>query len=376
MQRDSHSSCARASRSLQPCTKLTASTRGRIRVISSWCAMSHGSEFAALSEFGQITGREVNLPRMFAPPPVPITSAQLTQTDTALQLVVETKARDVCVVIGPKRLCVDGRTLTGAPDSTVTRDGNALTATFTPANAGVPFGKFQWVVEAPGARWPATGALAGRARLLAQPKCFGAVARDPWRPCTNPDLRLTVTPSPAQALLVPNAPCTPTTSFGLVRPCEFGVARGEPVALIGDSHAEHWRAALDVVAQAKRWRGISIIRTGCPFSAVVAPLVTAALTQDCARWISTVPRWLKRHPEIHTLFVSARSPRTFTADAYVKAWKRLPASIRRIYVLRDTPHIVKPQAGCVSKLLRAHRPIGWRCSQPRGLDLRPDVEAE
>ena len=36
-----------------PLTKLTASTRGRISRIRSWLAISHGSEFAALSAFGQ-----------------------------------------------------------------------------------------------------------------------------------------------------------------------------------------------------------------------------------------------------------------------------------------------------------------------------------
>ncbi len=52
-------------------------------------------------------------------------------------------------------------------------------------------------------------------------------------------------------------------------PCYFGVAPSatrESVALLGDSHAEHWRAALDVVAQAKHWRVVAITRGGCPLT--------------------------------------------------------------------------------------------------------------
>ena len=30
----------------------------------------------------------------------------------------------------------------------------------------------------------------------------------------------------------------------------------------------------------------------------------------------------------------------------------------------------------MSKLLRAHRPIGWSCAQPRALNLPPDPEAQ
>ena len=39
------------------------------------------------------------------------------------------------------------------------------------------------------------------------------------------------------------------------------------VALIGDSHAVHWRAALAQLANAKRWVGISVAGSGCRFSA-------------------------------------------------------------------------------------------------------------
>jgi F0F1-type ATP synthase membrane subunit c/vacuolar-type H+-ATPase subunit K len=37
-------------------------------------------------------------------------------------------------------------------------------------------------------------------------RCFGAAARDRLHPCTNPKLRLVVTPMPAEARMRPNSP--------------------------------------------------------------------------------------------------------------------------------------------------------------------------
>src|SRR4051794_30596077 len=62
----------------------------------------------------------------------------------------------------------------------VTRKGTRLTAKFTPVDAGLPFGPFRWSVRS---RWddgadalPTRGTIAARARLLGEPRCFGAAA--------------------------------------------------------------------------------------------------------------------------------------------------------------------------------------------------------
>ena len=73
---------------------------------------------------------------------------------------------------------------------------------------------------------------------------------------------------------------------GSIIPCEFGVPAAEArntIALIGDSHAAHWRAALEIVAQQVKWRGISITRSGCPYTRAVARLDPAAAARPaCA----------------------------------------------------------------------------------------------
>jgi hypothetical protein len=164
----------------------------------------------------------------------------------------------------------------------------------------------------------------------------------------------------------------------VVSPCLFGLDTSEQVALIGDSHAEHWRAALEVVAQAKRWRGISLTQPGCALNALTPRLHTRALTRDCARWLRGVRRWLAANPSVHTLFVSAHATTRYAGDpvaGFRLAWRRLPASVRRVYVLRDVPGAVDAEADCVSRLARRKRRAGARCAQPRAGALPPDPEA-
>src|SRR3954447_2504678 len=86
-------------------------------------------------------------------------------------------------------------------------------------------------------------ACAAPAAHAKAPRCFGAAARDPLHPCENRSLRLTVTPSPRDAPLIPGSPCTKLTAQGLAVPCGFGeraATAGGQFALIGDSHAAHW----------------------------------------------------------------------------------------------------------------------------------------
>src|SRR4051794_13553641 len=125
--------------------------------------------------------------------------------------------------------------------------------------------------------------------------CFGAAARDPARPgCRTAEPKGSIVPAPSVANRLPNAPCA------LVAPAEpppvwaFGVPPGHPAgptALVGDSHAGHWRAALDVVARARRWRGLSLTHTSCPLSTAVRDLPDPARFRACVRWKRQLFAW-------------------------------------------------------------------------------------
>jgi peptidoglycan/LPS O-acetylase OafA/YrhL len=224
--------------------------------------------------------------------------------------------------------------------------------------------------------------------LASHPACFGAAAHDPAKPCANPKLRLSVVPSPIEAHKQRNAPCPVIEHSGLVNVCSFGAPAGRAiatVALVGDSHASHWRAALDRVARARRWAGLSLTHTGCPLSKATKNLPEPQRTQ-CVRWNGQVVRWFSRHPEVRTVFVSAisggtgviapgRNQLAAQRDGYLRAWRALPASVERIVVIRDTPKVLGDTDSCVQRAIAAHRRAGAACDVPRRAALTEDSAA-
>ena len=328
--------------------------------------------------------------------------------------------RALCVVLGGSggRLCAGaagGATVLrfsppgapGAPrriSADIARpDARSLTARFAPSAIGLPRGAFTWALEtawqdagacAAGCadRVPDAGDLRARVSVLAQPRCFGAAARDRRRPCQNASLRRVVVPSPAAAILSTPAPCLdmrddPRRS-SVLHPCAFGVTGGDhraTFALLGDSHAVHWRAALEVVAQARRWRGVSITRPGCPFSTQV-PRSPDLGPRDCARLHREILSWLGAHGEIDTVFVSgwAQGPTGPAggiagygggAPAFGAMLDAVPRSVRRIYVLRDIPGTSPRTAGCVQANRKLRRALARVCALPRAAVLVPDPGA-
>jgi hypothetical protein len=244
----------------------------------------------------------------------------------------------------------------------------ALTASLSPVSAG------------------ATGPAAPQG-VAVTPSCFGAAARDVLHPCSNPTLRLAVVPTPVQAARDPNSPCAKTTRIGPLNPCAFGVAAAaatKTIALVGDSHASALRPAVDVVARAHGWLGISITHTGCAFSAATKQLPEPARSQ-CRAWNAAVPSWFSMHPEVDTVFVSAitgshvtvpagRTTAQAKVDGYLNAWRRLPPSVKHIVVIRDVPKARGSTLRCVSRAIAARRPAGPACTVPRSRALVTDPE--
>ena len=216
--------------------------------------------------------------------------------------------------------------------------------------------------------------------------CFGAAARVASHPCRNPRLRLVVTPTPDEALLTPNLACEPYSLSDVLDVCEYGVTAEhalERVAIAGDSHAGHWRPALDVVAAAKRWRIVEFYRSRCPFFMATIDF-EAPLPEQCLRRNRELLDWLGAHPEVRTLIVagSARAPvlppkgRT-PAEARVRgfrdALRALPASVERVIVIRDLATEAVETHDCVRRAIARRRPAGTRCALPRRRALVPDA---
>lgn len=215
--------------------------------------------------------------------------------------------------------------------------------------------------------------------------CFGAAARSPFARCVNASLQRTVFPAPAEALLEPNAACNPIGRASLLYPCRFG-ARGstasQATALIGDSHASHWRAAVDVVAAGRNWPAISITRTSCPFikAQVVIP---RAEVRTCRRWNRELLDWLRRHSEVTSIFLSHRSSARYVRKrgvgnfetavrGHLALWSVLPKSVRHIFVIRDTPVTSAAAAACVRRTFAHKQPSAVLCARARRKALHRD----
>jgi SGNH domain (fused to AT3 domains) len=223
----------------------------------------------------------------------------------------------------------------------------------------------------------------------AAPRCFGAAARDAAKPCTNPALRLSVTPTPEDAVLESSAACAPLTSKVAPARCSFGTPSKQArqtVALIGDSHAVHWRAALQHVFKVHRWRGITIYRSQCPFTGARTSLAEPD-GSGCEQWKRDTFAYLSAHPEIDTIFVSGNTGAGVVVPSgqnrfevktagYATAWSSLPASIRHIVVLRDPPHNRETTAACVERAIERRKPAGTTCQVPVATALASDPALE
>jgi hypothetical protein len=195
---------------------------------------------------------------------------------------------------------------------------------------------------------------------------------------------LTVRPRPRDAPLVPSSPCRPIRN-SVPEVCAFGVPASRAVAtiaLVGDSRAVHWRAALDVVARAKRWRGLTLSRSACEFTLAIR-IRRSRPPAECRRWTRQVLRWFAHRPRVSTVFVSNSAampvkPRPGEDEfatkvaGYRAAWSALPPSVHHIVIIRDTPVDVVGTAACVERAMAERIPAGRACARPRRYALYRD----
>jgi hypothetical protein len=224
----------------------------------------------------------------------------------------------------------------------------------------------------------------GIAMAATQGKCYGAAARDPAHHCGATKPRYAVTPKPSQAGRQRGSSCTHEPKQGYADPCSFGASAKQAkrnVALIGDSHAAHWRTALNAVAVKERWRAFAITRNSCPFSTGGRPIPEPDRSQ-CAQWKKDVVTWLTKHSKVSTVFLAqevsdvdtrgAADPFAYAAKSYVDQWKGLPKSVKRVVVIRDSPVARNGTLACVTKAVARKQAPGQACAIPRVEALQPD----
>jgi hypothetical protein len=226
-------------------------------------------------------------------------------------------------------------------------------------------------------------AVAMAPQASAAARCYGAAARDAEHPCFNPQLLKAVSPRPIAALLETDAPCNPFRRAWPISVCWFGVGGTQApptAALIGDSHATHWRPAVNVLARAKGWRAASIARTSCPFTFGVSASLGPKRNRACLRHNRAIRRWLAARPAIQTVFVANNAgarvlgPNRFTATiaGNVAALKSLPLTVKHVIVIRDAIKSTYQTPACIQRAVRRHLHAGRVCAVPIDRVMRPD----
>jgi hypothetical protein len=378
-------------------------------------ALSLGPQAAAASLFAPPAHPD---PRESTAGPLDVRSVSFGQRELRFVMTVRTwgrwrvsalaRGRALCVVVTGGDVCIGRRARLHFTSSPGTRaqllparvnrpDAFSVRASFSRRLLPVADGRLAWSFEerapCPAGqcvvdRAPEAGSFRTRAALLGEPACFGAAARDSGRPCRNRALDRVAYPRPEAAYVWLNSRCVPLPRSGAFRPCGFGVppsAARATVLLTGDSHAVHWRAALEVVAQARRWRGVDVTRPGCPFS-VQIPSSPSLGPAACAQLHRQTLDWLAAHPRVKTLFVSdwAEPPGGPQGgiggygggpSAFGAMLDMVPSSVTAIYVLRDIPATTLGSMNCVDARLIRHRRLRGACGAPRSRVLTADPGA-
>jgi peptidoglycan/LPS O-acetylase OafA/YrhL len=177
-----------------------------------------------------------------------------------------------------------------------------------------------------------------------------------------PDLRVAAGDRPADgACLAPpgQAPTASGTPAGCLR---FGDPAGRHIAvLFGDSHAEQWFDAVDLIARQQHWRLVVFLRDGCP-AATVDIHQTGRPYRMCAQWRKAATAQINRmHPglvimssladettaqtavrDVSASTAGGRSRRPVSGDAALAAaWlstvHQLAPSRARLVAIEDTP---------------------------------------
>jgi hypothetical protein len=213
------------------------------------------------------------------------------------------------------------------------------------------------------------------------PSCYGAAARDPQHPCRNTTTAMYPDLGQAEdhAFDDGSSGCDPGIVPGA---CTSGIAETRPrrhVALVGDSHTFHWRAALGLLAQVQHWRVYSVAAGGCFFSAV-----TGSFLADCTSYYNDVLTFLRRHPEVDTVFTTSNADtpvavpdgQTYAAykiGGFLDAWAALPPSVKHVVVLRDTPASSPESFDCLARVRTTGERPGTTCALARPQALRDDL---
>ena len=180
--------------------------------------------------------------------------------------------------------------------------------------------------------------------------------------------------------------CWATTVDEPKGPCEFGdVSSSTTIALLGDSHAEHWLGGLDRAGRARGWKIVAMVKGGCPV-ADMPTMMHHRLKRyytECTRYREAmVQRIITQRP---SAIILSSWDHYIPADGADADWQVTPemwrTGLRRTYerltatgipvvVIRGTPRAWFDVPACLSRRA-ADLPFATDCSYDRAGSLSP-----
>ncbi|EMY33597.1 acyltransferase domain-containing membrane protein [Arthrobacter crystallopoietes BAB-32] len=218
-------------------------------------------------------------------------------------------------------------------------------------------------------------AAQGEALLAAPPEDFGAGAITRTADHTFTAASRVIVPDPGLAAEdnFDVGDCATPVDSPQTRECVFGDEDADfTVALVGDSHAAHWFAALEPIAKERGWRLLTFLKNSCPFSA------EPRLAERDGNLLCTGPndRTLERLVSggdvdavvtsyyANVNWVDSKTGHRPGAAGFAEYWNALAEAGIEVYPLVDTP-LPRREGGLARDCVALHYEDPQECGQPR-----------
>ena len=224
--------------------------------------------------------------------------------------------------------------------------------------------------------------------------CFGPSALEPGNRCDPAEGSGPLVPPPEVVAIQNTEPlyhgCMGDITGTDVPTCVIGSQSETPdrvVAIVGDSHATAWFAALDEIGVGENWRVITYSKASCPLTEAIRTLPSEKTDEaelDCHDWGASVTKALMGSDEISYVFTASfsndygfASPKGETfADPRVDGFARTESELAdaglQVFVLSDVP---LTQGTYVPTCLAQNPTDRMACSMPREFALPGSASA-
>lgn len=214
------------------------------------------------------------------------------------------------------------------------------------------------------------------------PSCIGAqsITAD-GKTCSNPEFDNEVIPAvnlaadDSVAKAYANCP-SGTRDSSKVIVCHFGDSTSKvKVVLVGDSHANQYTGALDLIGKSQHWSVDVITKGGCPLT-YAQRIQDSVLTASCAAWVTNVVRYLDQQ-DYKLIVTSMKSGVTWNGDPVNETMNTFAdISNTRIPVvyIKDNPRPIATVTQCLITT-KAQSPETCAIARTQALLADPAVSA-